>query len=296
MDFKELRSIIKNEANKDFVSSTNIIEKIIFSLKRADFSPLITEIGSIPEDIAHDSSEEKLFSKASDIVLAKCFHELGYKAEVIKERANCADVSAKSLFHNYTLVGDAKSFRLSRTAKNAKDFKVTSMASWRGTNDYAVLVCPYYQYPKSKSQIYGQALDNNITLFSWEYLSILLDNGICENECVNISSLWNICVRLSKKTEHANRNRCFFDSQDEIIKLFLKFNNNQYNEYFKNYKINIISRGENEIKYWEEIKKEISNYSREKAIEELLISLKLNEKIISIRKYINSLKTEEDNV
>ena len=296
MNFKELRSIIKNESNKDFISSTSLIENIIYKLKKDEFFPIITEIGSIPEDIAHDSSEEKLFSKASDIVLAKCFQELGYKSEVIKERANCADVSAKSLFHNYTLVGDAKSFRLSRTAKNAKDFKVTSMGSWRGTNDYAVLVCPYYQYPKSKSQIYGQALDDNITLFSWEYLSILLDNNICENEHVNISSLWNICARLSKKTEHANKNRCFLETQDEIIKLFLKLNNNKYNEYFEKYKLNIITKGENEIKYWEKIKKEINNYSREKAIEELLTSLKLNEKIISIKRYIDSLKTGDDSV
>ncbi|MDR2485941.1 MAG: HindIII family type II restriction endonuclease, partial [Treponema sp.] len=102
----------------------------------------------------------------------KCFQELGLKASVNKERANCADVAARSKFHNYSLVGDAKSLRLSRTAKNAKDFKVTSMSEWKGDSDFAVLVCPYYQYPKSRSQIYGQALNDNVLLFSWEYLSI----------------------------------------------------------------------------------------------------------------------------
>ena len=66
--------------------------------------------------------------------------------------------------------------------KNQKDFKVESMEHWRGDNDYSVLVCPYFQYPKTLSQIYGQALNNNVSLFSWEYFSILLRNNIKESE------------------------------------------------------------------------------------------------------------------
>jgi len=61
-------------------------------------------------------------------------------------------------------------------------------------------------------------------------------------------------------------------------------------DYFKKYRTNIITRGEVEIKYWEDKIQEISRYTREQAIEELLTSLKLNEKISSIRKYIDSLK------
>jgi type II restriction enzyme len=82
-----------------------LIQKIVFDLKKEELVPIITEIGSIPEDIGHDSSEEKLYAKVSDIVLAKCFQELGLRASVNKERANCADVIAKSQFHNYSLVG-----------------------------------------------------------------------------------------------------------------------------------------------------------------------------------------------
>jgi type II restriction enzyme len=293
MDFLELRSIIKDEAKKrTFIYSTDLIQKIVFGLKKEKIVPIITEIGSIPEDIEHDSSEEKLYAKASDVILAKCFQELGLRASVNKERANCADVIAKSQFHNYSLVGDANSFRLSRTAKNQKDFKVKSIADWKGDNDYAVLVCPYYQYPKSRSQIYGQALNDNITLFSWEYLSILLENNVCENEEVNISNLWNICLTLSVNTNIANKNNCFLEDQDEIIRLYLKLTSTQFKDYFQKYKTNNITRGETEIKYWENRINEINLYTREQAIEELLSSLKLNEKISSIRKYINSLKSE----
>ena len=54
------------------------------------------------------------------------------------------------------------------------------MVDWRGDNDYAVLVCPYYQYPKSNSQIYGQALDGNICLLGWEHFSYFLEYGVQE--------------------------------------------------------------------------------------------------------------------
>jgi len=291
MDFSNLRSIIKVESEKrTFLTSSEMIQSMVFDLKKEDIIPIITEIGSIPEDIVHDSSEEKLYAKVSDIVLAKCFQELGLRATVNKERANCADVLAKSQYHGYSLVGDAKSFRLSRTAKNQKDFKVKSMADWKGDSDYSVLVCPYYQYPKSKSQIYGQALDDNITLFSWEYLSILLENNICENEIVNISNLWNISTIISNKTKNASKNNCFLDEQNKIIRLHLKLEIIEYEKYFTGFKFKIITRGEAEIKYWENKKQEINQYTREQAIEELLASLKLNEKISSIRKYIDSLK------
>jgi type II restriction enzyme len=294
MNFQELRSIIKGKSsNGTFEASSDLIQAKIFDLKKEELIPIITEIGAIPEDIGHDSSEEKLYAKVSDMVLAKCFQELGLKSSVNKERANCADVVAKSQFHNYSLVGDAKSFRLSRTAKNQKGFKVKSMTDWKGDNNYSVLVCPYYQYPKSRSQIYGQALNDNITLFAWEYLSILLENNICENEKVDISNLWNICFTLSGDINIADKNSCFLSRQDEIIRLYLKLDQPQFNSYFKNYKINIIARGETEIKYWEDKIVEIKQYTKEKAISELLSSLKLNEKISSIKKYINFLRDEQ---
>ena len=94
--------------------------------------------------------------------------------KVLTQRGNCADIIARSQFHGYTMVGDAKAFRMSRTAKNVKDFKVSSMALWRGNNDYSVLVCPYFQYPRNTSQIYQEALKDNVALFSWEYLYICL--------------------------------------------------------------------------------------------------------------------------
>ncbi|MDR2660295.1 MAG: HindIII family type II restriction endonuclease [Spirochaetaceae bacterium] len=83
MNFQELRSIIKDKySSGTFETSSDSIQIKIFDLKKEELIPIITEIGAIPEDIGHDSSEEKLYAKVSDTVLAKCFQELGLKSSV----------------------------------------------------------------------------------------------------------------------------------------------------------------------------------------------------------------------
>lgn len=166
MNYIELRQEIKRLSELDFSISSSKVEELIFKLTTNDIMPLITEIGTIPEDIEHDSSEEKLYTKTSDVLFAKALELMNFEVGVLRERADSADIIARSKYHSYSFVGDAKAFRLSRTAKNAKDFKVDAMVHWKGTNDFSVLVCPYYQYPKSQSQIYKEALNGNIALFS----------------------------------------------------------------------------------------------------------------------------------
>ena len=232
-----------------------------------------------------------MFSKATDIVLAKTFQELGLNSSVNKERANCADVVAKSKIHDYTLVADAKAFRLSRTAKNQKDFKVKSMSDWKGDNDFAVLVCPYFQYPKTNSQIYAQALDNNICLLSWEHLLLFLDNSIKESTKINLAEIWNLSNELSKKVTIKNKykNTNFHNTGNKIICDYLNIQIDKENRVFNKCKRIIISRGKKEITYWNKKIDEIKRYPKEKAIKELLKALKIEEKIKVIDKFISSL-------
>ena len=124
---------------------------------------------------------EECINSASDFVLSRAFRELGLKSVVIKARADSADVLAESQIHGYSLAADAKVFRLSRTAKNQKDFKVVALSEWRRDNDYAVLCAPYFQYPSKTSQIYSQALSNNVCLLSWEHLIFMIEHGIKES-------------------------------------------------------------------------------------------------------------------
>ena len=91
---------------------TDLIEELQ-RVSCMNFLDILTQIGTIPEAIEHDSTAEKLFSKVSDAVLARAFREIGLKATVLRERADSADVLAESPIHGYTLVADAKAFRMS---------------------------------------------------------------------------------------------------------------------------------------------------------------------------------------
>lgn len=128
--------------------------------------------GSIPEEYEHDSSEEKLYSKYTDNLLSFAFKEIGLKSIVLTERADAADVEAVA--KDFSFVADAKAFRLSRTAKNQKDFKVQAMDGWKKGKPYAMVVCPIYQLPSTSSQIYQQAITRNVCIFSYSHLSLLI--------------------------------------------------------------------------------------------------------------------------
>lgn len=284
--------VVSQKEDCSFFEMTNEIIHYVNRLSFDDFLSILSEIGTIPERIEQDSTEEKLFSKATDIVLSRSFYELGLKSKVLTERANSADVLAESIYHNYSLVGDAKAFRLSRTAKNQKDFKVKSMNDWRGDeNDYAVLVSPYNQYPNTVSQIYSQALTVNVCLLSWEHLYFLLSHKIKENAECNLSFIWNISNKIANNPElsFVNRNKCFIADIEKEICSTLKIPLEQFGVLMKYCVQQTINRGELEISYWEAEILRIKSYTREQAINELIRSKKINEKIRVIKKYIWAL-------
>jgi type II restriction enzyme len=128
--------------------------------------------GSIPESYGHDSSEEKLYSKYTDCVLAESFRALGCRSLALKERADAADVEVFA--EAYSFVADAKAFRLSRTAKNQKDFKIQALGGWKRGKPYAMVVCPIYQLPAQSSQIYQQASVRNVCIFTYSHLAMLV--------------------------------------------------------------------------------------------------------------------------
>jgi hypothetical protein len=134
--------------------------------------------GDIPESYGHDSSEEKLYSKYTDSLLSEAFKAVGLKSLVLKERADAADVEAFA--KSYSFVADAKSFRLSRTAKNQKDFKVQAMDGWKRGKPYAMVVCPIYQLPTKSSQIYEQASARNVCIFTYSHLAMLVSFSLIE--------------------------------------------------------------------------------------------------------------------
>lgn len=136
--------------------------------------------GSIPESYKHDSSEEKLYSKYTDCVLSLAYRAIGLKSLVITERGDAADVEVFA--NGYSFVADAKAFRLSRTAKNQKDFKVSAMHGWKKGKPNAMVVCPIYQLPSAASQIYQSATVNDVCIFTYSHLSLILSYSQIEGQ------------------------------------------------------------------------------------------------------------------
>lgn len=279
---------IKLAATMDFEKASEYLEEVVNSDK--EFVDTLRQIGTIPEAIAHDSTEEKLFSKASDAVLARAFREIGLKAKVLKERGDSADVLAESSIHGYTLVADAKAFRMSRTAKNQKDFKVVALSGWRNDADYAVLCAPYFQYPSKGSQIYAQAIQHNVCLLSWEHLIFLVENEIRETPQLSLAVLWDFCDDYSHRVVCSDMKKCFLKEFNAELLRSLQKTESDLNNQLKIQTEAIVTRGKTEIQFWEGEVKKIENYSREEAISELLKTKKIHEKIIQINNYIRSLQ------
>ncbi|OKZ64279.1 MAG: hypothetical protein BHV88_20285 [Clostridiales bacterium 41_12_two_minus] len=280
-DFLKLLFSLTKE-KKNFKLSGNDIESYIQSLSKDDFIEIVKEIGTIPEVIEASSTEEKLYSKASDIVLARCFSEIGLKAKALSERGNSADIVAES-HHGYTLVADAKTFRLSRTAKNQKDFKISTLSRWRGMeHDFAVLVAPYFQYPNTSSQV---------CLLSWEHILFLLNQQVVEDVSLSLEQIWNAPTRIERdsKIAYADRMNCLFPYINKMVCDRIPISLKDFEEQLNICKLYIFERSNDEIAVLNAEIQKIEEYTKEQAIKELIKSRKLNEKISAILSYKSSL-------
>jgi len=93
---KWIQEISKISGN--FGSDTAEVEKkLLAEAKKDGLIALLDHLrlcGAIPECFGHDSSEEKLYSKYTDILLSIAFRFIGLKSHVLTERADAADVEA----------------------------------------------------------------------------------------------------------------------------------------------------------------------------------------------------------
>lgn len=158
------------------LDAEKIEEKMCAEIKKEGIATLLGHLrlcGTIPERYGHDTSEEKLYSKYTDVVIHEAYLAMGFNSLVLKERADVADVECVCVNDDYSFVADAKAFRLSRTAKNQKDFKVQAMDGWKHGKPYAMIVCPIYQLPSRTSQIYQQAGARSVCIGTYAHLAVL---------------------------------------------------------------------------------------------------------------------------
>lgn len=253
------------------------LEKRIFKLTRKQLVEALLECGAIPEAFEHDSSQEKLWAKYCDILLAMGLKTLGLTANVIRARGNSADVLATA--NDYTLVGDAKAFRLSRTAKNQKDFKVSALDDWRRENTYACLAGHLTQFPNTRSQIYKQAIQKNVTLISYTHLRFLIEH----NATSSLEDLWKVGLSL-KQSDSATEYWAAIDTtvaglcEKDLTDL----------EATKEIEIEKLKElGYEGISYWESKIEEYNKLSKKEAVRKLIKAEKIEAKIRTIKKAIS---------
>lgn len=237
--------------------------------------------GAIPERYGHDTSEEKLYSKYTDVVIHEAFTAMGYKSLVLKERADVADVECVN--DDYSFVADAKAFRLSRTAKNQKDFKVQTMDDWKHGKPYAMLVCPVYQLPARTSQIYQQAASRAVCIATYTHLAVLVRYAQDKSKNKAMKLLHEVfrSVEAMNPSKNANSywqvvNRKMLDS-DRVISNIWKDE--------KTASIESIGISKREaLMFLSKERERIMRLTKEKAIKEVLKSSKIENKIKAIKR------------
>lgn len=258
------------------------IQEALGSCTTSEIVEHLDNAGIIPERFQHDSTEEKLFAKCCDALLASAFGELGLEARVIEQRSDAADVLATG--NGYSIVGDAKAFRLSRTAKNQKDFKVESLDQWRHGADFACLVCPWFQYPKRSSQIYLQAIRYNVTLLSYTHLSFMVRNRSSSGVTpVGLKVLWEI----GKTLPQGKSASVYWTAIKQAILRLTGESESDWEETVSRDTARLPAQATEQIRYWETEKDRISRLSHDELFGELVEALNIDAKIAVIQKFIN---------
>ncbi len=101
--------------------SSKVIEELRAEIAVDGYAALLDHLhlcGAIPEQYGHDSSAEKLYAKYTDALISETLSAIGLRSMVINARGDSADVQART--DTYSLVADAKAFRLSRTAHRTR--------------------------------------------------------------------------------------------------------------------------------------------------------------------------------
>lgn len=235
--------------------------------------------GAIPENYGHDTSEEKLYSKYTDVVIAKAFSTIGLTSLVLKVRADVADVECVT--NNYSFVADAKAFRLSRTAKNQKDFKVQAMDNWKRGNPYAMVVSPVYQLPAYASQIYEQASARSVCIGTYTHLAVLVQYATA----VSQSRALDLLHEIFKTVQAMNPSKSASAYWQAVNRTMLGFDKivNEIWASEKQASLESIYLAKQEaLHFLAEERRRIMMLTREEAVKEVLKQSKIESKIRTI--------------
>lgn len=190
---------------------------------------------------------------------------------------DAADVFARC-GEQYALVGDAKAFRLSRTAKNQKDFKVESLHKWKKGADYACLLAPRYHLPSANSQIYGQATRFNVTLLTYTHLAFLIRNK--QFECKELETLWNVSTTVDESKDAAP----YWTAVENVVLELTGKTKADWDQAIGETRNRLAEQAKEQISFWEEKMKQFAAVDHAMAVNLLIKTLKIDSKIKEIKK------------
>ncbi len=265
------------------VDSDRVEQEISQEIETDGIAALIAHLrlcGAIPEGYGHDSSEEKLYSKYTDIVIHEAFTTLGCTSLVLRERADVADVEC--VCDSFSFVADAKAFRLSRTAKNQKDFKVQAMDNWKHGKPFAMIVCPVYQLPSQTSQIYQQAAARSVCICTYTHLAVLVRYGEYAGQQPTIELLHDMFKTVEAMNPSKNA-----DTYWQAINRVLLNVGHRIGDIWREEKIASIESmqlaRDEALKFLASERERIMRLSREEAIKEVIKSRKIENRIRAVQ-------------
>ena len=173
-------------------------------------------------------------------------------SSVLTERSDAADVKVSTT--TFSFVADAKTFRLSRTAKNEKDFKVSQMNQWKGDCDYAIVVCPDKQLPTQRSQIYEQSITSKkVCILTYSHLRALVRISEIETKEKAVLILHEVLKKISTMSENSSAKNYWFHI-DSTFKSYSK----EAEEF-------LYQRTQDEVNFDQYVKEESLNYYKNEA-------------------------------
>lgn len=236
--------------------------------------------GAIPERYGYDTSEEKLYSKYTDVVIHAAYLSMGFNSAVLKERADAADVEC--LNDDYSFVADAKAFRLSRTAKNQKDFKVQAMDDWKHGKSYAMVVCPIYQLPSHASQIYQQAGARSVCIGTYTHLAVFVRYAKASNKARTMKLVHEVFETVESMNPTKDANAYWQAVNRKIINFDVIIRNLWQEEKQASVESIHIAR-EEALGFLASERERVMRLTKNQAIREILKSSKLDNKIRIIK-------------
>ena len=218
-------------------------------------------------------------------MIHEAYLAMGFNSIVLKERADVADVEC--LNDNYSFVADAKAFRLSRTAKNQKDFKVQAMDGWKHGKKYAMIVCPVYQLPSRTSQIYQQAAARSVCISTYTHLAVLVRYA----EHKNKEQAMEIVHEVYKTVEAMNPSKDASTYWQAVNRRMLEFDGVLHDIWKEEKQAALesihISKGE-ALRFFSTERERIMRLSKKEAIQEVLRASKLESKCRAVRSVVNN--------